>query len=176
MKPIVLRRIEVRALLDKGEAVMVRKIKPQPEDDPSSSMPWVDDGPTPSGAGRCGHSLRLDECPHGKPGEQMWVRESARVVAVNGTHYIDYSAGGVRACEEIDMTGEDVPVACAGTFYGIANSEPVQSSETRTVWPWKRFGGIPRWASRLTVTVRAVTVEQHDGVWYWAVTLERNRT
>jgi hypothetical protein len=77
-RPIVLDGIRVRSILKGRASVLWWLVFPQPTDDPSSSMPWVDDGPTPSGAGRCGHSLTIEEFPYGVVGDRLWVREPHR--------------------------------------------------------------------------------------------------
>lgn len=78
-RPILFSGPMVRAILEGRKTQTRRVVKPQPFDDPSSVRPWVDDGPTPSGAGRCGHTLRLDECPYGVPGDRLVVKESYRL-------------------------------------------------------------------------------------------------
>lgn len=165
MKPIVLRRDEVRALLDKGEAVAVREMKPQPteyDEKMRSTVAFLlaaifGREPTPEDA-----KLLEPAPPHGRPGEQRWVKEtywqSARSTQSPCGEYEHYWGDTIEYFEQRDKPGW-----YNGDQYGKG-------------WMCKRPSvHMLQKHSRLTVTVRAVTVEQRDGVWYWAVTLERNR-
>lgn len=96
-RPIIMTGESSLAILADRKTQTRRVIKPQPKDDPSATMPWVDDGPSPSGAGRCGHSLSLSDCPYGVPGDRLWVRETWQYNPHGG---IVYKAGsGIVDCD-----------------------------------------------------------------------------
>lgn len=136
--PIIFSTAMVQAILDGKKTQTRRIIKPQPHDDPSSSMPWVDDGPTPSGAGRCGHSLTTSECPYGQPGDRLWVRETW-------------------AENPGKMYHDDPEVVYKTDFDGFYSTlEP---------WgKWKPSIHMPRWASRITLAITKIRVERLNDI------------
>lgn len=133
-RPLIFSGPMVQAMLDGKKTQTRRIIKPQPHDDPSSSMPWVDDGPTPSGVGRCGHSLTTSECPYGQPGDRLWVRETW-------------------AENPGKMHHDDPKVVYKTDFDGFYSTlEP---------WgKWKPSIHMPRWASRITLEITNIRVER----------------
>lgn len=140
----------VRALLEGRKTQTRRMVKPQPVFDPSSAMPWVDEGPTPSGAGRCGRSLRLDECPYGQPGDLLWVRESWAYYG--GDEYLyQKEPGAVQFRATHDNDGRVPAWARDGTPFCDNKG-------------WRPSIHMPCWACRLVLRVKAVRVERVQSI------------
>lgn len=134
-RPILFSGEMVRAILEGRKTVTRRTIKPQPE--------YVDSG------GRI-HKLKnlsareqeigiaglLRDCPYGKPGERLWVRETWR------------------PCK-VPQHGDSQCVEYRATDYCKAGH---LTALNRT--GWKPSIHMPRWASRLTLEITEVRVER----------------
>jgi len=141
-----------QAIFEGRKTVTRRPVKPQPTDDPSSSMPWVDDGPTPSAAGRTGHSLRLDECPFGVPGDRLWVRENfQRTTDACGDGVIVYAADNSAYYLLAEDNGE-------GDLCGVGAK--TDRSRCQPIDRWRPSIHMPRWACRTVLEVVSVRVER----------------
>lgn len=153
-RPILFSGPMVRAILEGRKTQTRRVINPQPVHDPTSKMPWVDEGLTPSGAGRTGHSLRLIDCPYGRPGDRLWVREKfcqklddAGMFVYNTEGNLDpscfwYAADGLQV---VKGNGD------GGTQYRKDGSEAS---------PWRPSIHMPREACRMTLDIVNVRVER----------------
>lgn len=136
---------EVRAILDGRKTQTRRVVKPQPVHKPEV---YLEPGDV---IWRCCDLVRLENprgrnkaaagwlncrtlpCPYGKPGDELWVRETwgeVRYVAVAGMRPRD-SKIVYRADDPVDRTMR-----------------------------WSPSIHMPRWASRITLTVKAVRVER----------------
>src|SRR5262245_40577473 len=96
-RPILFSGPMVRAILENRKAQTRRIVKPQPKGQPPFAV--RSDGVLcdKSGYGCSNHKRGLIECPYGKPGERLWVRETwAEVDDEYGTPLIVYRAGGQR--------------------------------------------------------------------------------
>lgn len=148
----------VRAILEGRKTQTRRVVKPQPIDDPSSSRPWVDEGQTPSGAGRVGRSLRLDDCHFGVPGDRLWVREAwrPRVSAAGSSRGVQYRADGSINVSEMPSGVFNVPTECIPLelWHPSAFVEFKASCDR-----WRPSIHMPRIASRITLEVVSVRVE-----------------
>lgn len=108
----------------------------------------------------CGHtprSLREHEayCPYGRPGDRLWVREKWR-------HFGNVSSGRnpVRA---------NVSYAADGATAERGEWKNFESAPVRAWWntgktPWAPSIHMPRWASRITLELTGVRVEQLAGI------------
>lgn len=81
-------------------------------------------------------------CPHGQPGDQLWVRESYRL-----TDSSDCACYDACACKQ------GVPMYAA--------DHEAYSSE---IGPWKPSIHMPRWASRITLEIESVRVERLNAI------------
>lgn len=135
-KPIIYNGEMVRAILDGRKTQTRRVVKPQPEIvEPSP------DGPA------CGDADNRYLCPYGQPGDRLWVRETWSIS--NGP--------GIYVCE-------DQPHITVGGFHHHVFFR-ADSSEN-TAWgmygepKWKPSIHMPRTASRITLEITGIRVEQ----------------
>jgi len=168
MKSLILRDEEVRSLLDTGRVVVVRAMKPQPPKEFYRSL-----GKTATGwvwsnmhhanpfEPECCHEV---PCPLGVPGERRWVRE---------------------AWQLFDPDADDIDPARFGRrapYSGIVGNRPIHWTACyRADGPlrddkhgpakWRSSATMPHWASRLTIEIKSVAVEQRDE-WCWIVEIK----
>lgn len=154
-KPILMSAPMVRALLAGTKTQTRRVVKPQPSEDAVRLYVGMitahDIECAETGMSR-GFGFededQIWQCPYGKPGDRLWVRETTRM----------------RYLENL-LTGEATKAQC-GEY--VADGEPVLDELGFDLSWWysrKTCPGIhmPRWASRITLEVTAVRVERlHD--------------
>lgn len=142
-RPILFNGEMVRAILDGRKTQTRRVLKPQPS---GSALSLIDGDWHWNGVDRKGESRQMHGCPHGKPGDRLWVKESFRLRRDqdNKKPSEDWWKSG--AWYEAD--GPDAqPSGCAG---GAGRLRP-------SIF-------MPRWASRITLEVKAVRVERLNEV------------
>jgi len=164
-RPVILRDAEVCALLADGAAEVRRVVKPQPHECRNGDLTYRDRligsaMPERSWAACGPYEEAYEVCPFGAPGAVLWVKEGAYIARPNFGDPIDANIrdhrGRLRVIGYAASMGSEA-VRCA-TDYGVS------------LIPSPR---LPRWASRLTVSVAAVRVERTDGVWEWVGTFRR---
>lgn len=164
MQSVTLKDSTVRKLLDGRTVAVRRRLNPQPERRYDGIL-----GNEPSwywrcrrlGAGYC-HTreepfIRLAEgvSPFGRIGERRWVREEWALENLDGD--------GERVVWRVDRAAA-WRVSAAEVFYLDREYAPER---------WLPPSHMPRWASRLNVTVIDSRVEQLNGVWFWHAKLAR---
>lgn len=84
-------------------------------------------------------------CPHGKPGDRLWVREAAIITPANW-------------CRRKDSTHPDAPGGPRGVQY-LASHPCTEAAED---YGLKKTPSIhmPRWASRITLEITGIRVER----------------
>jgi hypothetical protein len=90
------------------------------------------------------------KCPYGSIGNTLWVRE---------TWYYD---------SHMHELTDGMPDAPDGRYLHRLVHR-ADSPDWQVYGGWKSPAVMPRWASRLNVTVQSVGVEQVDGGWEWVV-------
>jgi hypothetical protein len=139
-KPILFNSEMVRAVFD-GRKTMTRRVMKNP------SWSKMDDDTFWSGV-QVGydHKLEFINCPYGRPGDLLWVRETWAAVSPH-----DYPAP-IEECtiEYKADTGNPYP--------GDWSVEDARGNPDAPKWRPSIF--MPRWASRLTLRVTAVRVER----------------
>jgi hypothetical protein len=97
-------------------------------------------------------------CPHGQPGDRLWVRETWRCNHIGG-HRIEYRAGG--ACLEYHDWPKDVipPYVASDSPTQIRRTERQLAGE-KIPDAWRSPFHMPRWASRITLEITEVRVER----------------
>jgi len=129
--PILFSGEMVRAILEGRKTQTRRVIKPQP---PEGSWWDAESGLFHLAGSKLGV---MRHCPYGVPGDHLWVRE---------THHIDHYPA-----ETLDAQGNP------GTVHYRADTDIISQS-----WDgqWRLSIFMPRWASRITLLVTGVRVEQ----------------
>jgi hypothetical protein len=175
-KPIIFSAPMVRALLEGRKTQTRRILKPQPPEMPVADCapkntarhaePYLDaycgetrTAQNPRGMSRNWHWWQVDDRPGPcvtrtkyAPGDRLWVRESCRAFefAKNGLDAVEYLAD--RSWQAIDNTQE--AAERWGAMYLYAGGTEGKK-KGKTVPPIH----MPRWASRLTLTVTDVRVQ-----------------
>lgn len=172
-KPILFSGPMVRAILDRSKTQTRRVIKPQPIPFGESSYGgtrqgwkwkpeslnrgWNDDDKDPYRITPLAKSALACECPHGNPGERLYVKEHAWMFCEkvpNGTtpkgrpkfKYVPLRSAQVWYCADHPETP------------GLDVIHPV----TENQWGWRKKLGrfLPKWASRITLEIVQVRVER----------------
>ena len=120
-RPIIMRAEEVRAILDGRKTQFRRPIKPNPIPFGTDARPWMPVG-----------GVHQDRwlCPHGQPGDRLWVRETWMIGTMLGMH-----------------RGQERPIA-------------IYRADGEIPFPWRPSIHMPRWASRITLEIVRVRVER----------------
>lgn len=168
-RPILFSSEMVRAILDGRKTQTRRIVKPQPEYIPHWSCAGVGGWRWPW-ATYCEsyftnvNSLPQEmaiKCPHGAPGDRLWVRETWRPLKrqcgtgmYSGTicDLVEYRAheGELLKTKIINSCGQD----------RLGFSEYYWSTRDGGSGPWHPSIFMPRWASRLTLEITDVRVER----------------
>jgi hypothetical protein len=105
-------------------------------------------------------------CPHGEPGDRLWVRETWREISSSGSEkhgyvtQVEYRADG-KATGRFTSRIISVPAM----HYGgdISKDGSVK---------WRPSIFMPRWASRLTLEITEVGCERSGGLWMWDISFK----
>lgn len=157
-RPILFNAAMVRAILEGKKTQTRRVIKPLGNDggfvllDHGNGF-WPyrsDDGDSSFHSVKRGDTVYLDEtphaCPYGKPGDQLWVRETWRTDAgLNDQAPSSFSAWPI----QYDADGH---VLKHGSFFGNTDGKTRVSIH------------MPRWASRISLEIAGVRVERLNDI------------
>lgn len=149
-RPILFSADMVRAIFDGRKTQTRRIVKPQPEND--TCFTWFrPDGFDPGSCAEEGlwtdsPKRFLQKCPYGRPGDRLWVRETWQPHVEGDDEY------GVRyrADQSFRMANDDSELHNNVVSCGIDPS----------VDRWRPAIHMFRWASRITLEVTDVRVEQ----------------
>ena len=140
-KPILFSTELVQAILDGRKTQTRRVIKPQPDnkvnyveslkDDWWEFSQWYPDGD--------GTLIDNKKCPYGKPADELWVRETWQALQ-HGSY------------EPFDCKPSQIPEQYADLRY--------KADEGETQYSWKPSIHMPRWASRIQLSVDDIRVER----------------
>jgi hypothetical protein len=126
-RPILFSAPMVRAILDGSKTQTRRAAKPQPLWIAEPSIPFKTPDADPKG---------IIHCPHGQPGDQLWVREAWRTVT-----------------EADSLPPRDLTAAHRIWFEADAPHQPGFGKLRPSMF-------MPRWASRITLEITGVRVER----------------
>lgn len=149
-RPILFAGPMVRAILGGEKTVTRRVMKPQPTPSNMGGHSW----PCPihqtmlhveqemqNGEGIWG-GLADSACPHGAPGDRLWVRET----------FATLSAGQYEPVKPAYGYGQEVRFAA---------TDPLADCDVGVRgYPWRPSIHMPRWASRILLEITAVRVER----------------
>lgn len=166
-RPILFSAPMVRAILDGTKTQTRRVVKPQPEQIPAHV--WKDPKVPadrqfwwPSTAARSMVEVRDMGAfsPYGMAGDRVWVRETWQYAdwTEEGEPYIRYAADkSVRG-----FFGNEVPdgEALVDVWEKLSRSENYEIDNKAADRKWRPSIHMPRWASRLTLTITDVRVER----------------
>ncbi|MBH3412566.1 hypothetical protein [Pseudomonas putida] len=152
-RPILFSGPMVRAILSGQKTVTRRVMKPQPQKAPVDVVGGVPSWDSPTNyAGEVQMNTQLGkQCPYGKPGDRLWVRE---------TWYCDHfevQRGPYLKPSDLDLeeARED------GTLVYAADGLVPYEAEQPV---WKPSIHMPRWASRILLEVTDVRVERLQAI------------
>lgn len=93
----------------------------------------------------------LIECPYGKPGDRLWVRETWT--------FVNMSSADGEVCVAYNADGPDLPNRPS---IKVPESEITHLWEVRDIWSHRKRPSIfmPRWASRIILEITGVRVER----------------
>lgn len=141
--PILFTSDMVRAILDGRKTQTRRVMKPQPEKDDSgfwryAGAGWSRDDFVPVAPG---HPLEAS-CPYGRPGSELWVRETFALR------------------EPCDNKAPSECMEDEAVWFKADNNELTGNAAGR----WRPSIHMPRWASRVQLTVTDIRVERVQGI------------
>lgn len=187
-RPILFSAPMVRAILEGRKTMTRRIINPQPKtirfEHPSMDPPfhdalgWEDKKILSKGYLAIGLERVLEnacylKCPHGKPGDQLWVRENFKVIAFdpgsdsnteNGFECESESFAVVAYKDGIEKRIEGL---CYNTPGNNGYGEIDEIEQAQRISKKKGFTPsihMPRWASRIDLEVTAVRVERLNDI------------
>ena len=162
--PILFTGPMVRAILDGRKTQTRRVVKPQPESivvrdigEGCTEVVWKD-AKSLENAGGGGDVLQYmvnKRCPYGVPGDRLWVREACRIWAPTGEDGNQFFGWAVRYRE--DNTSR---ITATGWDEGPDQQSPEDCGIHVEPTKWRPSIHMPRWASRITLEVKAVCVER----------------
>lgn len=157
-RPILFQGDMVRAILD-GRKTQTRRIVKLPVID-------KDIGCELSGSELAGSQRdALRHCPHGQPGERLWVRETFSIGEDLGKDWEPWMEQGDRFVR----TEGGHEIYCVPDDYFPPKNTPEKHHCEDTPEHWREFGQIPpifmpRWASRITLEITGVRVERLNDI------------
>ncbi|SFB61583.1 hypothetical protein [Delftia tsuruhatensis] len=156
-RPILFSGPMVRALLAGTKTQTRRVVKPQPDSTHSGFPYWNVGGYRASWCRSAADGGPLEPanpllCRYGQPGDRLWVRETWNWFDP-GT--IPTDRAGARAPFTGSQAGRDIPWVAA---YAADGHLPYPGYEGRD--HWRPSIHMPRWASRITLDIKAVRIER----------------
>lgn len=140
-RPILFSGPMIRAILEGRKTQTRRVMKHQPEADAKITIGEMSTskGVAYIGNSRSGGIVTRAPCPYGQPGDRLWVRETWGIFPDNG------------------FTGFKGPVSSAPAEHSLhykADDGDILAG------PWRPSIHMPRWASRITLKITSMRVEQ----------------
>lgn len=140
-RPILFSSEMVRAILAGRKTMTRRVVKPGKWAEPNTIEICDDD--VVRAISRETGCQAATECPQGKPGDRLWVREQWRVHGDDATRASTSTCTGPKDCE-----------------FGADFSGKSDSFDYDIRRPWRPSIHMPRWASRITLEIISVKVQR----------------
>lgn len=164
-RPILFSGAMVRAILEGRKPLTRRPVKPSPVD--MVAFIGKDNLPTWE-YGWCSHERVISKhiaCPHGNPGDHLWVRETFALQCNVEDDKPPFSdSRPIKRFDNADESGWLQPhyrasdpqpeITCPENPHHNCGSEDICAS------PWQPSIHMPRWASRLTLEITNVRAER----------------
>ena len=169
-RPILFSAPMVRAILEGRKTVTRRAIKVQPRIDASGNFCVGN-----SNYGQDGYGKPVTKhfvtgcCPYGKPGDQLWVRETFALLGNEDGCCIDWQDNLVKGDER--GAARIYRASCPPGDYGL-NQIPAKAEwkpDTEAMeydGAWRPSIHMPRWASRILLEITDVRVERLQDITY----------
>ncbi|MGN5574276.1 hypothetical protein [Enterobacter sp. Lyrl_3] len=149
----------VRAILDGRKTQTRRPVNPQPELTAGSGFSWKG---WVYGSGSTDRETNKNfahvACPHGKPGDRIWVRETFSCIGNEDGHPVD-AEGNLCSREDAQR---------------IYRASAIQKPRNYGIWTspdgfdfegtWTPSIHMPRWASRIVLEITGVRVERLNSI------------
>ena len=170
VKPISLTQPEVYGVQGGTITEFVRVVKNQPNITTATDASWRD---AKADLWRNSQHYARDCCPFGKPGQQLFVREKwADVNTESGPAFL-YADGSLKFCSDdaFPVEYERYP----GCLFSMWWSDLLHAKERKceSDHHWRPIPQMKQWASRITIELTGVTVEQIDGLWNWILSVKK---
>ena len=163
-RPILFSAPMVRAILEGRKTVTRRAIKVQPRIDASSNFCVGNSNYGQDGYGKpVTKHFVTGSCPYGKPGDQLWVRETFALLGNEDGGCIDWQDNLVKGDER--GAARIYRASCPPGDYGL-NQIPAKAEwkpDTEAMeydGAWRPSIHMPRWASRILLEITDVRVER----------------
>ena len=149
-RPILFSGPMVRAISEGRKTHTRRIIKPQP-DTIRSGKPFTVGGLPTSPI----------ICPYGRPGDRLWVRENFWQAGDYHATYPDDDQGAWFGSRRVFYSADGTPPNEPNNHYpnGLRNGK-YSAAEPNRIWRSRPSIHMPRWASRITLEITDVRVEQ----------------
>src|SRR6185436_3459672 len=145
----------VRAILEGRKMQTRRVLTPQPLYTPSSGLIWNGCAYGVTTDGRPFTGTIVKKCPHGRPGDRLWVRETFNIVHVS----IDPETG----YGDDVQAAPNIPKDDRGGWWSRvwrATDEQADYHRDDRGFAWRPGIHMPRWASRITLEIAEVRVQR----------------
>lgn len=175
-RPILFSGPMVRAILEGRKTVTRRPVRggqipKERHDEPDPAFRWSAVGQhdprwgflvTGATEAECAQELaRAGRCPHGKPGDRLWVRESWWQAGENIMTHPEDDEGVWSGSNRVHYSADGLPPNEPNRHYpeGLRNGRFSAANPDR-VWRHRPSIHMPRWASRILLEITAVRVER----------------
>jgi len=175
-RPILFSGPMVRAILEGRKTVTRRPVKgsqipKERHDEPDPAFRWSAVGQhdprwgflvTGATEAECAQELaRAGRCPHGKPGDRLWVRESWWQAGENIMTHPEDDEGVWSGSNRVHYSADGLPPNEPNRYYpeGLRNGRFSAANPDR-IWRHRPSIHMPRWASRILLEITGVRVER----------------
>lgn len=156
----------VRAILDGHKTHTRRPVKPQPELTKNSGFSW---NGAVYGSGSNDHETNRNfahiKCPHGKPGDRIWVRETWWQAGQSYARYPDDDEYGWYGSRRVLFAADGNPPNEPNDHYpnGLGGGK-FSAAKPSHLWRKRPSIHMPRWASRILLEITDVRVERLQAI------------
>ncbi|WP_030130818.1 morphogenetic protein [Pseudomonas sp. QTF5] len=169
-RPILFSAPMVRAILEGRKTVTRRAVNPQPVLTDGSGFSWKGHlFGSGSDSRETSRNFSRHCCPHGRPGDRLWVRETFALLGNEDGVCVDWNDKLVKGNER--DAARIFRASCTVGDYGLwqipdkAAWKP-DTDELQYEGAWRPSIHMPRWASRILLEITEVRVERLQDITY----------